>query len=124
MISTSWQGFAATVLSLYYQYYVVDVVKPPIYLFNKFLIPDGASASSLYQISVLFGSTLTAFPVGYLSDKYGRRLLLFISFILQVVAPLGFALSVLPGIPPTPFALDFVYGFLYGIGNTAFNTVA
>jgi MFS family permease len=112
------------VLSGYYQYYVVDVIKPPVSVFNLFILPDAPSVSSAYQISVLLGSTLSSYPSGFLSDKYGRRITLFIAFILQLAAPLGLGLSVVPGFPKIPFPVDFLYGFIYGVGSTAFSVVA
>ncbi len=111
-------------ISNYYQYYVVDILKPPFYLFSKFYIADGESATALFQASILIGSTFSAIPVGYLSDKYGRRFLLFLSFLFQLSAPIGFSISVLSKFSNTSFALDLVYGFFYGIGNASFNTIA
>ncbi len=60
---------------------------------------------------------LAAYPAGWLSDRFGRKILLTISLLLQMVTPIGLAFT-------KSLALDLVFGFIYGIGNVMFNAVS
>ncbi|WP_308720767.1 MFS transporter [Komagataeibacter xylinus] len=85
---------------------------------NAFLIlrtqDTGASLQTTILIYSAFNLTaaLVSYPAGYLSDQWGRRTMLLISFLVFLIAYLGFALS-RNGILIS--ALFVVYGVYQGI---------
>lgn len=94
------------------QLYVVDILSPPFSLFGITTIKGPAAAASVYTIALLIGSALASYPAGEFSDRIGRKMILILSLVFQMAAPLGLAFT-------RTFEYDLIFGALFGIGNVA-----
>ncbi|GBQ58443.1 MFS transporter [Komagataeibacter swingsii] len=66
-------------------------------------------------------AALVSYPAGYLSDQWGRRSMLLLSFVIFLIASLGFALSRNGILLPVLFV---VYGLYQGISRSIGKTLA
>ena len=90
------------------QYYFDDVIKK-FNVFGWFTLNDAAAATSLFVIPLLIGATITTILGGILSDKYGRKLMVYISCGLQL-------LTVILLIFFCSFELTIFLGLIFGMG--------
>lgn len=107
------------------QYYLRDVVKTFV-LFGKFKIAESAeSAITFFVLPLLVGGTVSTLLAGVLSDKLGRKPLLYFSQIMMWLVALEFLLSTFISVLNN-FTIVFFCGFLFGIGYggiTNMNTI-
>ena len=102
-------------------FYMKDVVaggaeKFDYTFFGVKLASDAAGATSFFIIPLLLGAILSSLAAGVLSDRYGRKRMVYISGGLQtfVVAVFLFA---------TDFELAVVMGLVFGLGYGAYEAV-
>ncbi|TCS25710.1 sugar phosphate permease [Acetobacter aceti NBRC 14818] len=94
---------------------------------NAFLILRLQEAGMSLQATILLYSVfnlvaaLVSYPAGYLSDQWGRRSMLLLSFVIFLIASLGFALSRNGILLPVLFV---VYGLYQGISRSIGKTLA
>lgn len=94
---------------------------------NAFLILRLQEAGMSLQATILIYSVfnlaaaLVSYPAGYLSDQWGRRSMLLLSFVVFLIAYLGFALS-RDGI--LLLVLFVVYGLYQGISRSVGKALA
>jgi MFS family permease len=103
------------------QFYMRDVVAggAETYLYTFFgiqLATDAPAATSFFVIALLVGAVFSSLVAGTLSDRYGRKLMVYISGAFQalVVAVFIFAGS---------FELAVIMGIVFGLGYGAYQAV-
>jgi MFS family permease len=84
--------------------------------FGVKLANDAASATSFFVLPLLLGAILSSLAAGVLSDRYGRKLMVYISGGLQALVVLIFLFS-------TSFATAVIMGFIFGLGYGAYQAV-
>lgn len=102
-------------------YYAKDVVAGGAEHFDYrfFGIPlasDAASATSFFVLALLAGAIISSLSAGQLSDRYGRKLMVYISGGLQ-------ALTVALLILQVNFSLVVLLGIVFGLGYGAYQAV-
>lgn len=98
------------------QYYMSDVVGAPFRFFGATLTDDPAAATAFFLLMLLIGAIASALVAGALSDRYGRKPLVYLSGALQaaVVAVFVFYGS---------FELAIILGLVFGLGYGAYQSV-
>lgn len=98
------------------QYYMGDVVKT-FRLFTLYTAQNAIEATSVFLLLFLVGALPSSITAGILSDRYGRKIMVYISSTFQAIVPIAFAF----------FAPDFtiaaLLGLLFGIGYGAYQSV-
>ena len=84
--------------------------------FGVKLAGDPASATSFFVLPLLLGAILSSLVAGVLSDRYGRKLMVYISGGLQALVVLIFLLS-------TSFETAVIMGLIFGLGYGAYQAV-
>lgn len=84
--------------------------------FGVKLADDPAGATSFFVLPLLLGAILSSLAAGMLSDRYGRKLMVYISGGLQALVVLIFLLS-------TSFATAVIMGLIFGLGYGAYQAV-
>ncbi len=84
--------------------------------FGVKLAGDPAGATSFFVLPLLLGAILSSLAAGMLSDRYGRKLMVYISGGLQALVVLIFLLS-------TSFATAVIMGLVFGLGYGAYQAV-
>jgi MFS family permease len=102
-------------------FYMKDVVaggvEPYSYsFFGLTLAQDAAAATSFFVLALLVGAILSSLAAGILSDRYGRKLMVYISGGLQ-------ALVVAVFIFDGNFELAVIMGIIFGLGYGAYQAV-
>lgn len=102
-------------------YYMKDVVAHGsanfIYSFAHVrLASSAASATTIFLCALLLGAVLSSLIAGLLSDRYGRKLMVYISGALQSLVVLVFVLS-------GQFTLAICFGLVFGLGYGAYQSV-
>ncbi len=98
------------------QFYMGDVVKD----FNFFgmqFASNAAQAASVFILGLLVGALPSSITAGYLSDRFGRKLMVYISSAFQAVVPMIFVLFA------PNFAITAMLGIVFGIGYGAYQSV-
>jgi MFS family permease len=97
------------------QYYMRDVVKDYT-LFGTRVAENAESAVSFFIIALLVGAVASSLVAGILSDKLGRKKIVYVSSILQAIVP--FILIFF-----SPFSLVVGLGIIFGLGYGAYASV-
>jgi MFS family permease len=95
------------------QYYLKDVIGPPFQVFGTAVASDAEGAVSLVVLMIMAGATVSSIAAGALSDRFGRKQLIYLSGGLMVV----------PGallIVSNNFTLAMGLGIAFGLGFGAF----
>lgn len=108
-------------LQEFMQYYTKDViaggVEPYAYTaFGLHLADTAPAATSIFIITMLVGSILSSVLAGWLSDRYGRKLIVYISGGLQAMVVGVFTFS-------GNFGIAVVVGMFFGLGYGAYQAV-
>ncbi len=99
------------------QYYLGDVIGAPYVLAGFGKVADTAeSAVSFFLPALLLGAIITTLIAGVLSDKYGRKMMVYISGALMGVVCLVFVLF-------HSFTLAVLMGIVFGLGYGAYQSV-
>ena len=99
------------------QYYMADVIGAPYVLAGLGKVADTAeSAVSFFLPALLVGAIITTLLAGVLSDKYGRKPLVYISGALMGAVCLVFVLF-------HSFTLAVLMGVVFGLGYGAYESV-
>lgn len=98
------------------QFYMGDVVKD-FRFFGMEIASNAATAASMFILGLLVGALPSSITAGYLSDRFGRKLMVYISSAFQAIVPITFVV----------FAPDFtviaLLGIVFGIGYGAYQSV-
>jgi MFS family permease len=102
-------------------YYMKDVVgagaeRYDYRFFGLKLADDASAATSFFVLALLVGAILSSLSAGSLSDRYGRKLMVYISGGLQ-------ALVVLVYIFAGSFEVAVIMGIVFGLGYGAYQAV-
>ncbi len=97
------------------QYYLRDAIGE-FTLFGVQVADTAESAVSFFLITLLVGAIISTLAAGVLSDKYGRKLMVYISGALQ-----GLVALIL--IPFHNFTLAVMLGVVFGLGFGAYQSV-
>jgi len=99
------------------QYYLGDVIGAPYILAGFGKVADTAeTATSFFLPALLLGAVITTLVAGVLSDRYGRKLMVYISGALMGVVCLVFVLF-------HSFTLAVLMGVVFGLGYGAYQSV-
>lgn len=103
------------------QFYMKDSVASGADIFNytffgKHLADKAHEANSFFMITLLGGAVLSAFFAGALSDKYGRKLMVYISGALQGLVAAVFIFS-------GNYSVALLMGLVFGLGYGAYLSV-
>jgi MFS family permease len=96
-------------------FYFTDVIHD-FRLFGADIVKDAATAAFYFTVTLLLGALLSTLIAGALSDKYGRKIMMYISGGLQalVAAVLIFT---------SDFNVAVIMGVVFGIGYGAYQSV-
>jgi len=97
------------------QYFMRDVVKD-FSIFGHVLATNAESAVSFFVIGLLFGAIISSLAAGILSDRFGRKFMVYVSSALQAVVPIVFIFF-------SPFGLVVGLGLIFGLGYGAYQAV-
>ncbi len=97
------------------QYYMGDVIKD-FHLFGAQVAQNAESATSFFIIALLFGAIISSLVGGILSDRVGRKPMVYISSALQAFVPLVLAFLF-------NFQLTVLLGIIFGLGYGAYTSV-
>jgi MFS family permease len=97
------------------QYYMRDVIGD-FRLFGARVADTAESAVSFFLITLLIGALISTLYAGVLSDRYGRKRLVYISGALQ-----GLVAAIL--IPFSDYSLVVILGVVFGLGYGAYKSV-
>jgi MFS family permease len=99
------------------QYYMGDVVGAPFVLAGIGQVASGPEeAVSIFMIPLLFGAIISTLIAGVLSDRHGRKLLVYLSGGLQGLVALVFIFS-------GNFTMAILMGAVFGLGYGAYQSV-
>lgn len=97
------------------QYFMRDVVKD-FTLFGSRVAENAESAVSFFIITLLIGAVISSLAAGVLSDKLGRKKMVYAASILQAIVPFVFIFF-------SPFPLVVGLGVVFGLGYGAYASV-
>ena len=97
------------------QYFMRDVVQT-FSLFGTTVAENAESAVSFFIIALLAGAIVSSLAAGMLSDRVGRKKIVYVSSVLQAVVPLVMIFFY-------PFGLVVVLGIIFGLGYGAYGSV-
>ncbi len=97
------------------QYFMQDVVKD-FSLFGRVMAQNAESAVSFFVLGLLIGAIISSLASGILSDRYGRKFMVYISSVLQAIVPIVLVFY-------APFGLVVGLGLVFGLGFGAYNAV-
>ncbi len=95
------------------QYYLKDVIGPPFQVFGTAVTSDAEGAVSLVVLMIMVGATVSSIVAGALSDRFGRKQLIYLSGGLMVVPGALLIMS-------HNFTLAMGLGIAFGLGFGAF----
>jgi MFS family permease len=103
------------------QFYMKDVVaggaeKFAYTFFGTVLAHDAPAATSFFVITLLAGAILSSLVAGWLSDRHGRKLMVYISGGLQALVVAVFIFT-------GSFELTVIMGLVFGLGYGAYQAV-
>jgi MFS family permease len=97
------------------QFFMRDVVKD-FSLFGKSVAETPEEAVSFFIIGLLAGAILSSLAAGVLSDRFGRKFMVYISSALQAIVPIVFIFY-------SPFGVVVGLGLVFGLGYGAYQAV-
>ncbi len=97
------------------QYFMQDVVKD-FSLFGRLMAGNAESAVSFFVLALLLGAILSSLAAGILSDRLGRKFMVYASSLLQAIVPVVFIFF-------APFGLVVGLGVVFGLGFGAYQAV-
>lgn len=97
------------------QYFMRDVVRD-FTLFGHTVAQDAESAVSFFIIGLLVGAIASSLAAGILSDRFGRKFMVYVSSALQAIVPIVFVFY-------APFGLVVGLGLVFGLGFGAYQSV-
>jgi len=97
------------------QFFMRDVVKD-FSLFGQVVAQNAESAVSFFILGLLVGAIISSLAAGVLSDRFGRKFMVYISSALQAIVPLIFIFY-------SPFGLVVGLGLIFGLGYGAYQAV-
>ncbi len=97
------------------QFFMRDVVKD-FTILGHTLAQNAESAVSFFIIALLGGAIISSLAAGILSDRLGRKFMVYISSALQAVVPIIFIFY-------APFGLVVGLGLVFGLGYGAYQAV-
>ncbi|MBI3360396.1 MAG: MFS transporter [Chloroflexi bacterium] len=97
------------------QFFMRDVVKD-FTLFGKQMATNAESAVSFFIIGLLGGAIASSLVAGILSDRFGRKFMVYISSALQAIVPIVFVFF-------APFYIVVGLGLVFGLGYGAYQAV-
>ena len=74
------------IVSSFFYFFLDDMVPAPYDFFGLVSFEDVDGGMSLFMLAFLLGSLLSSLGAGILSDRHGRKLIIYISLALQVVS--------------------------------------
>ena len=92
-----------------------DVVKD-FSMFGIKLADNAESAVSFFFLGLLLGAIISSLAAGILSDKFGRKFMVYLSSALQAIVPIVFIFF-------HPFYLVVGLGLVFGLGYGAYQAV-
>jgi len=99
------------------QYYMGDVIGAPFVLPVLGQVADAPEqAASFFLILLLFGAILSTLVAGVLSDRHGRKLMVYLSGALMGMVALVFVLT-------RSFTVAVLMGVVFGVGYGAYQSV-
>jgi MFS family permease len=98
------------------QFYMGSVVKD-FNLFNAVNFENAITATSIFLLLFLVGALPSSIAGGILSDRYGRKLMVYISSVFQAIVPVIFVLFA------PNFTITALLGLVFGIGYGAYQSV-
>lgn len=97
------------------QYFFRDVIKD--FTFFGAQVADNAeSATSFFIVALLIGAVIASLAAGKLSDRFGRKRIVYASSILQAIVPIVFIFR-------ANMNLAVVLGIVFGLGFGAYTAV-
>ena len=97
------------------QYYMRDVIRD-FRLFGMPVATGAEGAVSFFILTLLIGALISTLTAGVLSDKYGRKTMVYISGALQ-----GFVVAILMIF--SDYSLTVMLGIIFGLGYGAYKSV-
>jgi MFS family permease len=97
------------------QYYLRDVVRV-FTLFGQPVASTPEAAVSFFGAALLLGAVAPSLVAGVLSDRFGRKIMVYISSALQAIVPITLVFF-------TSFELAILLGIAFGIGYGAYQAV-
>lgn len=98
------------------QFYMGSVVKE-FNLFNAVTLENAIIATSVFLLMFLVGALPSSIIAGILSDRYGRKIMVYISSAFQAFVPIVFVLFA------PDFSITALLGLIFGIGYGAYQSV-
>ena len=99
------------------QYYMGDVIGSPYILAGVGKVAETAEeAVSVFMPALLFGAIVTTLVAGVLSDRYGRKVMVYLSGALMGLVALVFVVF-------HSFTLAALMGIVFGLGYGAYESV-
>jgi len=99
------------------QYYMGDVIGAPYILAGVGKVAETAEeAVSVFMPALLFGAIVTTLVAGVLSDRYGRKVMVYLSGALMGLVALVFVVF-------HSFTLAVLMGVIFGLGYGAYESV-
>ncbi len=98
------------------QFYMGSVVKE-FNLFNAVTLDNAIIATSVFLLMFLVGALPSSIIAGILSDRYGRKIMVYISSAFQAFVPIVFVLFA------PDFSITALLGLIFGIGYGAYQSV-
>ncbi len=98
------------------QFYMGSVVKE-FDFFNLLTARNAIEATSVFLVLFLVGALPSSIIAGILSDRFGRKVMVYISSAFQAVVPIVFVLFV------PNFTIAALLGLIFGIGYGAYQSV-
>lgn len=97
------------------QFFMRDVVKD-FALFGRVVAQNAESAVSFFVLGLLLGAIVSSLAAGILSDRFGRKFMVYVSSALQAIVPIVFIFY-------APFGLVVGLGLVFGLGFGAYQAV-
>ncbi len=109
-------GMGTFTVQEFLQYYLRDTVGAPFILFGMTVSDKPEQAVSFFITTLLIGAVISSLAAGVLSDRYGRKLMVYLSGALQgaVVAVFIFFHN---------YTLAVLMGIVFGLGYGAYQAV-
>ncbi len=99
------------------QYYMGDVIGAPFVLAGVGKVADAPEqAVSFFLLPLLLGSILSTLVAGVLSDRHGRKIMVYLSGVMMGAVALVFILT-------HNFTLTVLMGIVFGLGYGAYQSV-
>jgi MFS family permease len=97
------------------QFFMRDVVKD-FSLFGRVVAQNAESAVSFFVLGLLVGAIASSLVAGILSDRFGRKFMVYTSSALQAIVPIVLIFF-------APFGLVVGLGLVFGLGYGAYQAV-